>query len=328
MKNYRMAEICLFAAQAVMDPNEEEELQARLNLSWGKLYMERMKNAYERMRKTVENGPLVSADTGPGAASFQPDSSTVEGTTDQVDAWFSSLNLPEPSIYRKVFTYDEALPLFKKGMEWYNAAKEYYVLDGFVSEHVSILEDMSWMYRMLAFWEKSPQRALAMHKRRAGFLEPVVEQINPRAYDTLWKQVTFELGEIYREMMDIKLHSVYSIDEEYMPEKDLDSARRINEYGTKGIKYYILFITSFKDQTGNIPDPVPPENEHLFLSAKFYMARIYSRQAALTREQAVQGLKQALDLYRWLVAYHSRNKTKVFLDEIEVCRQMEVGMIA
>lgn len=46
-----------------------------------------------------------------------------------------------------VASYDQALPLFKAGLQWFKAALEHYQLDGWVTEHCNILFEMSNLYR-------------------------------------------------------------------------------------------------------------------------------------------------------------------------------------
>jgi hypothetical protein len=46
-----------------------------------------------------------------------------------------------------VSSYDQALPLFKAGLQWFKAALEHYQLDGWVTEHCNILFEMSNLYR-------------------------------------------------------------------------------------------------------------------------------------------------------------------------------------
>jgi hypothetical protein len=59
--------------------------------------------------------------------------------------------LPLPSLpwgrAALVSSYDQALPLFKAGLQWFKAALEHYQLDGWVTEHCNILFEMSNLYR-------------------------------------------------------------------------------------------------------------------------------------------------------------------------------------
>ena len=52
-------------------------------------------------------------------------------------------------------------------------AKEYFEMDGFVTDHIEILQDHSALFRALAFFEDDLERRCKMHKRRVDMLEPI-----------------------------------------------------------------------------------------------------------------------------------------------------------
>ncbi|CAE7911230.1 unnamed protein product [Symbiodinium necroappetens] len=56
--------------------------------------------------------------------------------------------------------------IFKLGNHFFAHALDYFLLDGWVTEHVRILQELSTMYRTLQYWEKDPKRSAAMLKRR------------------------------------------------------------------------------------------------------------------------------------------------------------------
>lgn len=46
-------------------------------------------------------------------------------------------------------------------------------MDGYVTDHVEILQDHSALFRNLAFFEEDLERRCKMHKRRIDMLEPI-----------------------------------------------------------------------------------------------------------------------------------------------------------
>jgi hypothetical protein len=38
-----------------------------------------------------------------------------------------------------------------------------------------------------------------------AFLEPLAKALNPTAFEQLWKDITYELGQIYTEIIELKL---------------------------------------------------------------------------------------------------------------------------
>lgn len=52
-------------------------------------------------------------------------------------------------------------------------AKEYFQMDGYVTDHVEILQDHSALFRSLAFFEEDVERRCKMHKRRVDMMETI-----------------------------------------------------------------------------------------------------------------------------------------------------------
>lgn len=57
---------------------------------------------------------------------------------------------------KSISTYAQAKIIFQKGIEKCNKAKEHYLLDGFVTDHINILQDISAFWLALIFFEKDP----------------------------------------------------------------------------------------------------------------------------------------------------------------------------
>lgn len=56
----------------------------------------------------------------------------------------------------------------------------------------------------LAVFERNGDRKCKMHRRRAALLEPLVAILNASAFDQIWKDLTYELGQLYQEIIEIK----------------------------------------------------------------------------------------------------------------------------
>lgn len=59
---------------------------------------------------------------------------------------------------RCVRDFDEARAVFLPLQKWVNLAKEYYVMDGFASDHIDIMMDFSNSWKHLAFFEPDLER--------------------------------------------------------------------------------------------------------------------------------------------------------------------------
>ena len=79
--------------------------------------------------------------------------------------------------------------MFLEGQRWLNKAREYYVLDGHVTDHIEIVQDMSQLFKYLAFFENDFERRCKMHKRRVDMLNDILVELNPQHYLMVCRQV-------------------------------------------------------------------------------------------------------------------------------------------
>lgn len=138
-----------------------------------------------------------------------------------------------------ILDYEDAVPVFHCTKQWLEDAKGYYTLDEHASDFVRITQDYSALFQVLAFYEADEQRYVLddffdltsfcskqivtktndlsltfaqifprqckMHKRRVDMLEHLVSSLNHQCYLVLCRQLWYELGETYFEMLHLKL---------------------------------------------------------------------------------------------------------------------------
>ena len=100
--------------------------------------------------------------------------------------------------------YARATGAFKRALGFFTRALRMWALDGWVSEHVKVAQEVSRLYRYLGALEVDNKRRLAMHARRVALLEPIVREISPQHFDVFHKELAYELGECCAEMADAK----------------------------------------------------------------------------------------------------------------------------
>ena len=66
------------------------------------------------------------------------------------------------------------------------------MLDGYVTEHIEVLFSQSKLYKALSIVEKSPERMASMLETRAKMLEPLLKELNPKAYPATWQRILVE----------------------------------------------------------------------------------------------------------------------------------------
>ncbi|XP_042237944.1 KIF-binding protein-like isoform X2 [Homarus americanus] len=217
--------------------------------------------------------------------------------------------------------FDEVRPIFLAGLRWLTTARQYYTLEDHASDHVSISQEMSHLYKALAFFEPSEERRCKMHKRRVDLLTTLVEELNPQYYIHVCRQINYELAETYSAMMDNKLALVESGGSEPTPPQ----AKKINVLATSSIQYFLHYLDSLKDRaTGEQPTVYPEDALRPALVAWFHLGRLWSKLVATSPQTKLQNLSQSLQNYKRLVEYCDKNPhcQSIMAQELAVCREM------
>ena len=89
-----------------------------------------------------------------------------------------------------IVDFSSARSLFKAAVAAAAAARGYYALDGFVTEHRAAAEALARAYSALARFEPSRRRAAAMYCRAAELVGPLARSLNPSAYSAAVKELS------------------------------------------------------------------------------------------------------------------------------------------
>lgn len=274
--------------------------------------------------------------------------------------FFKGLPVTETSYIHEgdIETFEVARLVFLRGMANAENAKKHYVLDGFVSDHVNLLQNQSKMYHYLSVFEADKKRKLAMEQRRLDILLPIISAINKNAFDALHKQLSYELGECYLSAIENKIDKLRDSNGEVEVRK-LKKADiiKVNSY-VKGalamFAHYTYLFAKSDDRnkySKNSPfeelsleellsavclDPdeslISESEMRLFLNAMFLSCRAMQKTIPLkesTNHQRASYLICSLKLYAWLVdkgkticQRKNLNIDDIFRSEIEVCKNM------
>jgi len=258
-----------------------------------------------------------------------------------------------------IWTTREATVAFKRGFAKAEEAKKIFILDGFVTDHVRILQDQSKLYHYLSIYENDMKRKLAMQGRRIQLLKPLLSTLSISAFDHIHKEVAYECAEAYTSLLETKMEKFRmkgTLDESLLKPVEL---KKCNEY-CAGILATLSHLTGFYVSPGaevkdvmkieNItkkeeleylvssfnsdPDEssISEEEVRLFLNAHFMagraMTKIFARPIEGLQNHAVPTV-MALNKYRWLQKYAPELCTNrkvdindVFKDEMMLCGEM------
>ncbi|XP_070692250.1 KIF-binding protein [Pempheris klunzingeri] len=197
--------------------------------------------------------------------------------------------------------FTEARGVFLVGQNYVTQAKEYFEMDGYVTDHIEILQDHSSLFRGLAFFEQDMERRCKMHKRRVDMLEPICNDLNAQYYLLIRRQLMFELAETYNEMMDLKL----TLANRQADTQSLDNhtIKKFNSLCSASAKYFQMFLDSLASPEGKLPEHLEEEVLRPALVARFRVARLYSRLICSTPTAQLENLNKSLENYKYVVQY-------------------------
>jgi hypothetical protein len=306
----------------------------------------------------------ADADAEAGAGASEHKSSSVFSFEQDTVEFFSSLPVASVAFIRggEVLSFERARTVFLRGAARIEAAKKHYLLDGFVTDHVDLLQSHSRLYHYLALFEPDHKRKLAMEGRRVDMLQPLLGLLNKAAYEALHKQLSYELGEAYTAQLEIKMTMVrqgqhqqqQQLDERRMKKSDMS---KCNSYATGALAMFTNYLSFFAPSSDinarggskpfasmalpellsldfSAPDESLVTQDELrhFFNAHFSCCRLLSKMLSppeAAPQQRVQSLVTSLRRYDWLrktvpALCEKKGVTvdSVFRNEFDICEEM------
>lgn len=274
---------------------------------------------------------------------------TGESLPQSYAVFFRGLDLPapKPEDCPLATAFVAARKLFLAGQGWFQKALQWYELDGFVSDHIEIMQDFSQLYKCLITFEDDISRKCKMHKRRLDMLECIIPELNAKVYIEFYQQLCDEVASIYMQMAELK--GVLNHDRKHGPERN-KASMKINELCLKSVQFYQMWILSFDKEMRTEPSTVEPEHYQCFMGSLFCIARMYGKVSLFflrlvfvlrftlqaDREQTLQifhtdpktyclFLNKSLESYKKVIAFaerHGGEAEEAFAGELGICREM------
>lgn len=231
--------------------------------------------------------------------------------------------------------FEAAREVFKLANRYQTMALAYFQLDGWVSEHVRILQELSKMYRNVIFWEKDRKRVAAIEMRRARMLAPLLDVLNPKVFLAFWRQLSFECAEIYQELFELKGlgklpggQSPFQVDDADDDQEDLSvtsDVRRVarhNELVRKSLRYYTIFVDSYKQQDQSDPKRVEEDHTRSYLIGRLSRARLRTKMRGLSLDDDIEEHKQSLRDYEYILDYGKRNHEVIVKPDVNMAKEL------
>lgn len=181
-------------------------------------------------------------------------------------------------------------------------------------------QDSSQAYCYLAFFEEDDERRAKMHKRRIDMLEELVKELNPAYYLHFCRQLWFELGEVYSDILSIKLEKLHTSKDKPTPH----ALKKINMLCEKSIENYEQFLYSVKDKNYKMPEKLETDLIRPVISSYAFIGSISMKRIAVDKTTHLSYVQKSYEAYSAVVDICARDKEAADMmhEEFSLCQEM------
>lgn len=221
---------------------------------------------------------------------------------------FTSIPVVFPK-YNPPNDLESAKNMFRLAMAHFNKAFEYFVIDGYVTEHVEMKKDVSNLYKTLCFFEDNRGRIVAMLERRLECIEGFIKELNKQAYCTLWQKLMNEVASIYIDLYEMKYAT--------LSEKSNPTPAGFNKTNKLALTSIELqtelldFVQKFEMNDDNATDCIQS-----CLNLMFGIARIYGKLEHPVLKTRVSYMERSLRWYEKAEKYLLDMKSSKYTEKI------------
>lgn len=273
---YSQAFYTLQCGFKVVPEGKKRKLRATLHMQTGRCLAALMEHAVNISTQQDQISPNIASQT----LLFEP-----------LAVDWSSLAPPQD--------LNSAKELFKQTFNHLKVALEFFVIDGYVTEHIELKRDMSSLYKHLCVFEPSPVKVTAMMERRLELLEGFTREINKQAYARLWQQLMNEVASIYIEIYECRTAKAEKKLRKGSASPDLYN--EINQPALLSIERQVELLDFVEKFEKN--DDTAKDIHQSALNLMFGIARIYSKLEHCEVKTKVGFMEKSLRWYERIVKF-------------------------
>merc|ERR1712228_495808 len=278
------------------DDEEEQRMKADIARTWGLLYAEILGKSYDIV-SNFQNGNELETEEKALIDTQKLIALDAKLKIDNELSMFDEIEtLQQPPKMQLASTYDEAKELFIPALSHSMNALEFYVLNGFVTDHIKISQTVSNIYKYLAYFEQDKSTKCKLHKRRINLLKPIESELSMGAYQDIVQSLCYELGSCFENMGSLKkeIYDQQQMDKQNKNEEknaaEMKQIKKINDLYSNGIHYLSKYVHRFE-----------------YFQAHFLMAALYGKLMASSKAAKISDIKKSLHGYEHVVKFYNEN---------------------
>lgn len=205
---------------------------------------------------------------------------------------------------RYLLDMDDAKPVFIRFQKWIEKALRYYTAETEATEYAKIVQDHASGYKNLAFFESDLSNQAKMHKRRVDLLEALLALLNKLFYMNIVRELLYELGSAYSNILDIKLDL---LNQSSVPNPN--ALKKINDLCTKILSNFQEYIsTYYLAKTETLKPDLEADELIPIAFAYFQIARIYYKYVTPDKKMQASHIANCMENYQKFVAMCEKHK--------------------
>ncbi|KAH8283551.1 hypothetical protein KR018_005575 [Drosophila ironensis] len=196
-------------------------------------------------------------------------------------------------------TFDDAKLVFHFVNEWLDVAKDYYKAECEATEYSKIVQDYAEAYEQIAFFEENPENQAKMQRRRAKYLEDLLDLLDPIFYMKICRECWYGAGTAHAAVLDVRLDIVRA---NSSPKPD--DVKRVNQSCNRAIKHFESYVKSYMSKPPSEewrPNMDEEEQRHM-LYAHFHIGRLFYKLISAHPPQQLENLTNCLKYYKKFIA--------------------------
>lgn len=298
--NFSQSYYLLQAGQNLLSQKEKKfKLKATFSMSFARLFKSFLTFSVSNLNPNEEE-----------LKEFQKIINLKELTFDTINWAFIYLDFPRSK--------EEILKLFRTSNTQYKKSMSFFVLDGYVTEHISMSQEISSMIKDLSSIENDNTAKVSFLEKRLALIDPLRIALNPKAYPVFYEKLIVESAEICNEICELS-------GVELLKAKKTDKIiEKINGYGMKCVEMYTEIEKILEEQKEN-------RDKNYYQSVvntKFNIAKVFSRLIGKGKPEKINFLKKSMERYKDIVSYMKNllkekgNLDFNFSEQLRICEEM------
>ena len=312
-KNWHQALYIIAAAYTLSKPVQDAQLYAEISLFMAKFFVEYLESQQESKSYVP---------------SMAENAFRFEGI--ELDEQFVNDQLGRLSPLTAIASSSQADAWCAQACNWFNRALHFFELDGYTTEHVSIILERDHMLAMNAHFHSDRKAQKAIYKRRAAYVEPLIPTLSPNHFFSLVQQLLFTTAEIYENIVDLTSlplsdsltsHVIQSGPPKPAPTEE--KMKKLNKQVATAIQYYQKFLDTIMTN-GQLPSKLEEGVIESFFRAHLSLAKLHQRFRSSNKAFLVAVTKRSAEYYKLTDTLARAYKPNILQQELALCAELHM----